>query len=308
MPLYGCDSNFARIESLINLFNLIKIYINLVAWKVGFVLEVNINEIMDYWSKRHLSFAGVFIEESKLERVNINRRTNALCCGFVIPFCGQTRLTLNGTAYTVHPGMIVHAGPDMHVAIESLNDDPWRFAVVHYFLPPHEIDDYPLFSKHFSIPIHENAKIPDLIHQLFQVQLMPGASARFRGKLLFTNLLGEFFEAAQRQLAFNEVSLIEQIMAFIRNRHSEPLSIAQIADDFKIDRRKLAALFERHVGMSPNNYLIECRILKAKELLHTCNCPIKQIAECVGYSDSLYFSKAFKKKIGVSPSEFREKS
>lgn len=58
--------------------------------------------------------------------------------------------------------------------------------------------------------------------------------------------------------------------------------------------------------MSPIHYLIECRIIKAKELLGSPGCSVKQVAECVGYTDSLYFSKAFKKYTGVSPSEYRK--
>ncbi|WP_168735703.1 helix-turn-helix domain-containing protein [Cohnella fermenti] len=272
-------------------------------------METNINEITECFYRANVSFAGVFIEDSRSGRTPINRRTNAFCCGFLVPFHGKFSLELDGVPYEMQPGTIVHAGPDMRVKIDSADPTkPWRFAVVHYWVPPHEGEDYPLAHRHFPIAMNENAKIPDLIHQLFELQSAPGAAAHFRGKLLFTNLLGEFIESAERRLPNTEVILIEQVMEFIRQKHAEPLSIAQIAEHFKMDRRKLAASFERHVGLSPSSYMIECRLLKAKELLHTCDCSIKQIAECVGYMDNLYFSKAFKKKTGCSPSEFRQRS
>jgi len=206
----------------------------------------------------------------------------------------------------MHPGMVVHAGPDMQISIEDLDDKPWQLAVIHYCLPKNEADHFPLFNKHFSFATDENVKVPHLLLQLFQIQFTPGSSALFRSKLLFTNLMGELFHAAERHLATNDTILIEQVIAYILQNYAEPLAITQIAQNFGLDRRKLAFLFEHHIGMTPSNYLIECRLLKAKELLHTCNCSVKQIAECVGYSDNLYFSKAFRKKFGVSPSEFRE--
>ncbi|WP_312699151.1 AraC family transcriptional regulator [Sedimentibacter sp.] len=101
--------------------------------------------------------------------------------------------------------------------------------------------------------------------------------------------------------------LVEQVMEYIRQNYAEDITISQTAKEFAVDRRKLARVFERYIGISPNSYLIEFRMLKAKELLRTCNCTVKQIAECVGYPDSLYFSKAFKKQTGVSPIEYRER-
>ncbi|KTE91477.1 AraC family transcriptional regulator [Desulfitobacterium hafniense] len=60
-----------------------------------------------------------------------------------------------------------------------------------------------------------------------------------------------------------------------------------------------------HTGIAPARFLAELRIQRAKDLLQTCS-SVKQVAECVGFSDNLYFSKAFKKQTGVSPSEFRQ--
>lgn len=271
-------------------------------------MEININELAESFYRANLSFAGVFVEDGHSAKTLISRRTNAFCYGFLVPFFGRFSLELDGTRYEMQPGKIVHAVPDMKVKIESLDQKPWRFAVVHYWVAPGELKEYSLARRPFSMTMNENAKIPDLIHQLLEVQSAPGAATRFRGKLLFTNLLGAFIDSSERPLPNDEACLIEQIMEFIRQKHAEPLSVAQIAEHFKVDRRKLAAWFERHVGLSPSSYITECRLLKAKELLHTCDCPIKQIAECVGYMDNLYFSKAFKKKTGYSPSEFRQRS
>ena len=57
--------------------------------------------------------------------------------------------------------------------------------------------------------------------------------------------------------------------------------------------------------MSPHEYLIEYRISQAKNMLKTTSLSISEIAEKVGYSDSLAFSKVFKNHIGISPKTFR---
>lgn len=275
--------------------------------KMGEVMETGINQIIDYYSKANIIFAGMFFEHRECGNIRIDRRTNPFYGGLVIPLTGNICFTLNGTEYRIQPGIVAHAGPNMSVSMKGSGNKPWKIAIIHYLLLKNEMKYLPLFQNHFSFVTGENFKIPDLIQQLFLSQSTPGAYALFKTKLLFTNLLGECFDSAKRQLVDSDSELTEQIMAYIRQNHAEQITISQTAARFGIDRRRLAALFERHVGMTPSNYLIECRILKAKELLRTCSYSIKQVAECVGYADSLYFSKAFKKLSGISPTEFRDR-
>ncbi len=274
---------------------------------MGNGMKININEIIDYYAKANISFAGLFVEYSSSSGRRIDRRTNPFYGGLVIPMSGDVYITLDGTTYMVHPGVVLHAGPGMRINIEGRGDRMWRIAVIHYYLPENERGKFYLFRNHFSFLTGESAKIPDLIQQLLLSQSAPEPSGLFRTKLLFMTLLGELFDSAKRQLACSDTVLVGQVMEYIRQNHAQPITISQTAELFGLDRRRLAALFEHYVGMTPSTYLIECRILKAKELLRTCSCPVKQVAECVGYSDSLYFSKAFKKQIGVSPSKFQER-
>ncbi len=269
-------------------------------------MERNINDIIDYYAKANWSFVGIFLEQALPGKPGIHRKTNALYGGLAIPLAGMSHFTLNGTSYLMKPGIVVHAGPGMNLNIKGAGREPWRFAVIHYRIPINEIKRFPFFQSHFSFSTGENAKITDLIQQLLSQQSIPGALAAFQSKILFSNLLGEFFTLAKRQTVNDDTLQIEQIMDYIRQNYATLLTVSQIAERYEIDRRRLSYLFERHVGMSPIQYLIECRMRKAKELLHICECPVKQVAESVGYADSLYFSRAFKKQTGFSPSEYRE--
>jgi len=65
-------------------------------------------------------------------------------------------------------------------------------------------------------------------------------------------------------------------------------------------------MFKRTFTVSPNEYLMNKRISKAKDLLMAFPpIPVKQIALSVGYTDSYYFSRIFKMETGQTPSEFR---
>ena len=65
---------------------------------------------------------------------------------------------------------------------------------------------------------------------------------------------------------------------------------------------------KKHTGKSPNEYIIELRLQFAKNLLDNTNMSIKQISERVGYSDQYFFSRIFKKYLGISPQSYRNKN
>lgn len=65
-------------------------------------------------------------------------------------------------------------------------------------------------------------------------------------------------------------------------------------------------IFTQKMSVSPHRFIIEQRIAQAKFLLSTTNVKIYDVAKSIGYDDPFYFSKAFKKLTGLSPSEFRE--
>jgi len=94
--------------------------------------------------------------------------------------------------------------------------------------------------------------------------------------------------------------------AYLRNHFTEELTIEKVADYLSIDRRYLYKLFRKYSGISPKQYLSNIRISRATELLLTSDLSVTQIAEAVGYKDSLQFSTFFKKQTGLSPKKYRE--
>ena len=66
--------------------------------------------------------------------------------------------------------------------------------------------------------------------------------------------------------------------------------------------------FKRILGVAPKKYFMNIKIDTSKELLRFTNLSIKEIANKVGFENSLYFSRLFKQETNLSPSEYRNKS
>jgi two-component system response regulator YesN len=104
-----------------------------------------------------------------------------------------------------------------------------------------------------------------------------------------------------------ESAVVYSIKTYIsENYGSIDLSIMAISDHVKLSSSYVCTLFKSETGITLNQYITEYRLGRAKELLSDPRMRIADIAEAVGYSDSNYFSKIFRKSFGLSPSEFRE--
>ena len=87
---------------------------------------------------------------------------------------------------------------------------------------------------------------------------------------------------------------------------SAEITIEALAEQVFLSPSRLAHLFREQVGVSIVRWREDQRIIRAKLLLQTTPMPVAVIGQQVGYDDQLYFSRVFKKRVGVSPSEYRK--
>lgn len=99
---------------------------------------------------------------------------------------------------------------------------------------------------------------------------------------------------------------VKNAIRFVRNNYQNKIRVTDIANEICVSRSYLYKLFERSCGMSPQEYLIRFRISKARELLHTSNMTVEEIALTCGFYDTKAFSKSFKQHYGMSPKEYRK--
>ena len=100
-----------------------------------------------------------------------------------------------------------------------------------------------------------------------------------------------------------------RVIDFIRDHISdESLSSEKIETHFKISKMQLYRKLKAVTGWSVNSLIREVRISEAKKLLKNPTLNISEVAYHLGFTDPLYFSKYFKKEVGVSPVQFRKNS
>lgn len=100
--------------------------------------------------------------------------------------------------------------------------------------------------------------------------------------------------------------VVSQIVSNIEERYSEELSLKTLAYQYNINSSYLGRIFTKEVGMSFSDYLNKVKNTKAKELILETNMKINDIAKAIGYTDTSYFYRKFKKYYGICPSTLRE--
>lgn len=92
---------------------------------------------------------------------------------------------------------------------------------------------------------------------------------------------------------------------YIDEHIAEPFTIEILAEHVSLSSNYLNTVFKKETGMNISEFILQKRIDKAKKLLRTTNLNFIQIAEQVGYQDSKYFSKIFKKATGIPMKQYR---
>ncbi|HBZ78941.1 MULTISPECIES: AraC family transcriptional regulator [Brevibacillus] len=132
-------------------------------------------------------------------------------------------------------------------------------------------------------------------------------------KLHVKSLFYQFVYEVMRQLDQQGIEPIKpdpvtQAVLFMNQHYARPITLESLVEMLDCNPRQFLRWFKRRYETSPIDYLIQLRMTKAKELLLGTDCTLKEIAESVGYPDSYYFSRQFKKNEGVSPTAFKEKA
>ena len=103
-----------------------------------------------------------------------------------------------------------------------------------------------------------------------------------------------------------EQDIYETITAYIRKNYNKKITLSMVADSVYMNQ-SLCRKFLKDHGTNFNDYLTEIRMKHAKQLLDNSKISIEYISGEVGYANPKYFYKIFKKEIGVTPQEYRNR-
>ncbi|WP_019413513.1 AraC family transcriptional regulator [Paenisporosarcina sp. TG20] len=171
---------------------------------------------------------------------------------------------------------------------EETFEEPARFV---FYIPQ---------SQYF----HQREMMEQLLGQIIQMGNEQTPDYQLRQQIRFQEFMLQLQkQAMQIPTATEQVS--EVALKFIRENYTKQIKMAQIAAQLHFHPDYITRCVQKTIGISPTQYLYQYRIARARSLLSTTNDKISFVSREVGIEDQGYFSKLFKKLVGMSPLEYR---
>jgi len=151
--------------------------------------------------------------------------------------------------------------------------------------------------------VSDPSQTEGILKKLFSI----AEKSDLNSKLSALSLLYELFSSVSRaKEASTDNPTVSRAIAYISDHYVDPnLTVESLAAAAFLNANYFSKLFSAHAGMPPARFILKVRMEKAKKLLLFTELSVGGIAFATGFSDPLYFSRAFHRYTGLSPSKFR---
>lgn len=125
-----------------------------------------------------------------------------------------------------------------------------------------------------------------------------------------SQMLGLLYSGQQAGLAGDHQSLliVQRAIAKMQAGLESGLNAQALARDLNVSYSTFRHTFQQHTGSSPHQYLLELRLVRARNLLTQTSHSVKEIAQQTGFDDEHYFCRFFKMNTGLTPGQWRLRS
>lgn len=225
---------------------------------------------------------------------------------------GRGKYQVGDEVYEISGGQGFLIEPEVLTFYQADAKDPWTYLWIGFQGEKAQefMKDIGLNSQKLIFRSKHAEKLKEIVVSMLKNNTYSVTSQFILEGLLymFLSVLTEDIEITFSSEKERENLYIRKAIEYIQNTYSNNIKVTDIASYVCINRSYLYTLFQKNTGMSPQEYLANYRLTRAAELLDVTDLPVSSVAMSCGYRDPLVFSKAFKGKKGMSPSQYRKMS
>ena len=234
---------------------------------------------------------GVLRDHSVVGRRQMEKRRSH---GFIIKLAGKTEYRLGGNTWLLEAGQVLFVAKGSSYEIQEVS--PGYSYVVNFECT----GQWDQALQKLQLPKNFELRSPaDKLYHCWQNGEVYNA----------LSALYKILEATQVPLHSQHKGtsrLLEPVLDYIRDNLTNPdLELQALSKLADVSDAYLRRLFKKHCGLSPAGYVLHRRMELAKKLLTEQACTVADVAIAVGYRDPLYFSRLFRRQVGLSPTQYR---
>jgi AraC-like DNA-binding protein len=241
--------------------------------------------------------------------------------GFLFFWAGRGTLRLDEQRLSLRPGVVVIARAGQQCQTEQSLTQRLGLTAIHFTLLDETgaplRDDAELPPPMFDV---SNVPYVDAVTRRVVELLKPATNGGDNEGSRDTTVAEQLFGALLRDLDQEQVAddavpgterrhtqLASEAASRINESPQDAPSLEELSQHAGYTKDHFARVFKKVVGQTPHDYLINARVRRARQMLVESNLSIKEIASALGYRDIYFFSRQFKAKMGITPSEARRR-
>lgn len=227
---------------------------------------------------------------------------------------------LNGKRVQIEAGEAIYINAKQLHLIQSDDQDCELYCLIFH---PALLSASNYISKKYVLPIVENEKLDyfflkesdatqkialDAIKKIKALEEKPAFEIKALQELhkLWAALYDVLPKAKPNEVETNEdLHRVQRMLAYIHKNFNREISLEDICNAGQVGKTKGTKVFDQYLHMTPVEYLINYRLEIASRMLKETNDSVTDIAFLTGFSESSYFARIFRKRVGCSPLEYR---
>lgn len=230
---------------------------------------------------------------------------------YIFFYCtdGKGIISVDGKDYTLHKNEAFCIPRNQAHTYYACDDDPWSILWVH--LKGEDAKYFPLDKCkiiHFSTESSTNRMffLFDLLFRVLDVTHYSLGNFIYISQVLNLILAETYYREKPKSIS-KENRYVTQIIRFMYKNLTKNLTLNEVLTEFGYSKSYLNDIFQKATKHSPMDFYLNIKMQEACKLLRSSDLLVYEIAQELGYKDQYYFSRIFKKIIGVSPLNYRNK-
>lgn len=224
---------------------------------------------------------------------------------------GKGIFVVDNKKYFLEKGQGFIIEPNIVTFYQADAKNPWK-----YFWIGFDGEGAEKYLRELGIIQHKPIFRTDKLDELFSLlkEMLKRKNLTLAEELKLQGLFYEFFSLIVEENSIEEKDeknelnpYVDKIITYIKNNYWDDINVNNIIEYVGLNRSYLSTLFKKNIGITIQEYLTVFRLSRANELLDITNESIENVANSCGYKDPLVFTKAYKKKYGVTPTQHRKK-
>ena len=227
---------------------------------------------------------------------------------------GKGILEYRGHTYTLKPGQFLWLDCVEHQYYRTAPDsNHWHILWVHFYgaNAPQYYEQFLSFNNDQNVAeLHHTHSTVHAIRSLLSLYQggQPHLSNDLRASAILTAIMADCITShdSTGESLDTAPDSVQQARAYLLENYTDRITLDHLSERFAIDKFYFQKLFKRHVGLSPNEFLILTRLGRAKELLRTTPLSVGEIACTIGMPNPSHFIKTFQQHEHITPGQYRQ--